>query len=66
MRPKRCRNSPPRQRPRDSLEHEPEGLQSVTDCVDWLERVGRDAQLRSASAIELEGALIQADLPSNL
>jgi hypothetical protein len=66
MRPKRCRNSPPRQRPRDSMKLEPEGLQSVTDIVDFLERVGRDAQLRSASAVELEDALIQAGLPSNL
>jgi hypothetical protein len=40
------------------------GFQPVSNIIDFLERMGADAQLRGASPIELEAALIQAGLGS--
>jgi hypothetical protein len=38
----------------------------VSDIIEFLEKLGADARLRSASATELEAALIRAGLESTL
>jgi hypothetical protein len=38
----------------------------MSDVIELLERMGRDASLRGASATEIQDALIQAGLPPDL
>src|ERR1700730_14657327 len=48
------------------MKREPVELPPVSAIIDFLERMGRDAPLRGASATDIQDALIQAGLPSNL
>ena len=48
------------------MKPEPTQLPPVSAIMEFLERMGRDAALRGASATEIEEALIQAGLPSDL
>ena len=45
---------------------EPAELAPVSAIIEFLERMGRDASLRGAAATEIQDALIQAGLPSDL
>ncbi len=48
------------------MKREPVELPPVSAIIEFLERMGRDAPLRGATATEIQDALIRADLPSNL
>jgi hypothetical protein len=48
------------------MNREPAELPSLSVILDFLERMGCDAPLRGAAATEIQDALIQAGLPSNL
>jgi hypothetical protein len=48
------------------MSREPAELPSRSVILDFLERMGRDAQLRGASATEIQDVLVEAGLPSNL
>lgn len=45
---------------------DPEELPPVSAIIEFLERMGRDGLLRGAAATEIQDALIQAGLPSDL
>jgi hypothetical protein len=48
------------------MKRETAELPPVSAIIDFLEKMGRDALLRGATATEIQDALIQAGLPSNL
>jgi hypothetical protein len=48
------------------MKRETAELPHVSAIIDFLERMGRDALLRGAAATEIQDALTQAGLPSNL
>jgi hypothetical protein len=48
------------------MKPEPAEFPPVSAIIEFLERMGRDASLRGASATEIQDALIQAGLPPDL